>query len=116
MYDNQRYVITAMYLRKRKLMELRRDKTKVVFRGKSLTDPSLFPLLMQDNELGWKYSLVYVVATDKFMLSIDGVNFFAYPYQAEIIVTGPQNIESGVIKINGQLVHEGFKQYTYSTV
>ena len=107
-YDNTRYVITASYNKKRKLIELRCGKKKEVFRGKHLTDPTLFPLKMQDDELAWKLRLNYIVQTDKFALYINEIAFLAYPYQAEITHTGPQNIDSGRIMTNGQTVHEGF--------
>ena len=47
---------------------------------KSLSDPGLFPLRMQDYELGWKLSLDYIVQTDKFLLYINGIAFQSYPY------------------------------------
>ena len=107
-YDNRRYVITASYNRKRKLIELRCGKKKESFRNKHLTDPGLFPLKMQDDEMAWKLNLYYIVQTDKFALYINGIALLAYPYQAEIAHTGPQNIEQGKIEINGHIVHEGF--------
>ena len=63
---------------------------------------------MQDDELAWKLRLNYIVQTDKFALYINEIAFLAYPYQAEITHTGPQNIEQGRIMTNGQTVHEGF--------
>lgn len=34
------------------------------------------------------------------------------PYKADIELTGPQNIECGEIKLNDELVHSQFLQYT----
>ena len=33
------------------------------------------------------------------------------PYQAEVILIGPQFIEEGTIKLNNQEIHNGFIQY-----
>ena len=38
------------------------------------------------------------------------------PYQAEVTPKGAQNILRGVIKLNEVEIHDGFKQYTSSTV
>ena len=43
-YDNERYVITATYIKKRKLLELRHGKKTEIFRGKHLSDSGLFPV------------------------------------------------------------------------
>ena len=47
-YDDKRYVITATYYKRRKLIELRCGKKKERFLIKCLSDPGLFPLRMQD--------------------------------------------------------------------
>ena len=54
--------------------------------------------------------------TDKFILYINGIAFQSYPYQAEFTPTGPQNIDSGRIMLNGETVHVGFEQFTIETV
>ena len=50
--------------------------------------------------------------SDQFKLLIgdkDGVqDFDLLPYQAELILKGPQNIECGTIKLNDVQVHNGF--------
>ena len=46
------------------------------------------------------------------MLSINGIDFLSMPYTAEIEPTGPQNIECGEIKLNDEVVHSQFLQYT----
>ena len=88
-YDNKTYVITATYHKKRKCIEFRHGKKKEIFRGKRLTDPGLFPMKMQDDELAWKLSLNYIVQTEKFVLYINEIAFQDYPYRAEITHTGP---------------------------
>ena len=76
----------------------------------------MFPLKLQDDELKWKLSLDYSARRDFFCLSINDVDFLALAYQAEVTLTGPQNIEQGDIKLNDEVVCEGFTQYNSYTV
>ena len=115
-YDNKRYVITVTYQKKRKMIELRFNKRKEVARNKKLTQPGVFPMKLQDDELSWKLSLYYEVQEDAFVLFINDVPFLWLPYQAEIEHSGPQNIDKGEIYINDTKVSAGFAQYTPDTV
>ena len=66
--------------------------------------------------LNWKVSLGYDLPTNAFILHINDVPFLAMPYQASVILKGPQNITLGVISLNGTEVHSGWTQYKADTV
>ena len=57
----------------------------------------------------------YAALTDAFLLDINGVSFPEMPLQTEVNPEGPQNIQMGVIMLNGQEVHSGWVQYTAET-
>ena len=57
-----------------------------------------------------------MVETGRLALSIKGILFEEMPFQAEVVPQGPQNIEYGQIKLNEELVHEGFTQYNADTI
>ena len=69
----------------------------LIFYRKKLSQPGLFPIKLQDDELQWKLCLDYDVLADKFLLYIDGRSFHQMPTQSEINPKGPQNILNGVI-------------------
>ena len=71
--------------------------------------------MLQDDELGWKLAVDYGVEDDKFTLFINGRAFISLPYKASLATPVPQNIEVGIIALNGQQVHSGYKQYEEST-
>ena len=77
------------------------------FYSKKLTQSDLFPVKLQDDELNWKITLNYDTETDAFLLHINGVSFLQMPFQSEVNLEGPQNIERGTIKLNGVEVHTG---------
>ena len=54
-------MITVTYKKKRKYLELRSNKKKDFSIGKKLSQPGLFPLKLQDDELQWKIQLRYDV-------------------------------------------------------
>ena len=85
------------------------------FYSKTLTEPGVFPLVLQDDELGWQLAADYCVEDDKFILFVNGRAFLTLPYKASLDTTVPQSIESGKITLNGVQVHSGFKQYTEET-
>ena len=85
------------------------------FYSKTLTEPGVFPLVLQDDELGWQLAADYGVEDDKFILFVNGRAFLTLPYKASLDTTVPQSIESGKITLNGVQVHSGFKQYTEET-
>ena len=66
--------------------------------------------------LNWKVALGYDLPTNVFLLYINDVPFLAMPYQASVILKGPQNIDYGEIKLNGVEVHRGWTQYRADTV
>ena len=47
-----------------------------------------------------------------FLLFINDEPFIDLPYQADVIPTGPKNINKGRIAINGKQIHDGFTEYT----
>ena len=61
--------------------------------SKNLSSPDIFPIKLQDDVLNWKVSLGYHLPTNAFILHINDVPFLAMPYQASVILEGPQNIE-----------------------
>ena len=63
----------------------------------------------------WKVALSYYVPADKFALTINDLPFDGMPFQAEVTPEGPQNIDSGLIKLNNEQVHTGFGQYEPET-
>ena len=75
----------------------------------------MFPVKLQDGELNWKVVLHYDSLTNSFPLQINGIYFLQMPLQSELNPEGPQNIERGAIKLNGEEVHEGWAQYTAET-
>ena len=44
------------------------------------------------------------------MLTINDIPFLSMPYQADVIPNGPQNIETGSVKLDDDQVSEGFIQ------
>jgi len=80
-------------------------------KGKNLNQPGVFPLKLQDAELGWKLFLNYDVEGDFFILFINEEAFLGLPFQAELAPSGPQNIEKGTIMLNQVKIHEKFAQY-----
>ena len=51
-----------------------------IFYRKKLTDPSLFPLQIQIEEVEWRVALSYQVPADKFSLMIDDLPFDDMPF------------------------------------
>ena len=78
------------------------------FYSKKLSTPGVFPIKLQDDELQWKISLGYDVPSDSFNLRINDLHFLQMPYQAEIRLNGPQNIDDATITLNGVEVLNGF--------
>ena len=52
--SEERYVVVVSHNKKRKLLELQLNKRKEFVRGKKLTDPGVFPLVLEDGDLQWK--------------------------------------------------------------
>ena len=84
--------------------------------SKNLSSPGIFPIRLQDDVLGWKLSIRYDLPTNVFDLNINDLPFSVMPYQAQVILKGPQNIIAGVIVLNGVQVHEGWAQFTAHTI
>ena len=82
------------------------------FYRKKLEHPGLFPVKLICDELEWKITLDFDVQKDSFILSINDQAFLTLPYQAHVMVDGPQNIEKGEIRLNEVVVNTDFKQYT----
>jgi len=61
-------------------MELSFQKKKEFFKGKKLNKPGLFPMKLQDAELGWKLALDYDVEGDFFILYINEEAFLGLPF------------------------------------
>ena len=78
------------------------------FYSKTLSQAGIFPLVLQDDELGWKLAVDYGVEDDKFTLFINGRAFISLPYKASLATPVPQNIEVGIITLNGVKVHSGY--------
>ena len=81
-----------------------------------MSDPTLFPLNLQDNELQWKISLNYHLLGDNFLLSINGKSFHQMPTQTEVNPEGPMNITRGAITLNDVVVVDGWAQYTANSI
>ena len=96
-------------------MQLKTRKKHEQRRGK-LSQPGLFPLKVQDDELEWKISLNYDLSSENFILLINDEPFDGMPYLAELTFMSPQNIEEGTITLNGEKLHEGWTQYTADTI
>ena len=84
--------------------------------SKNLSSPGIFPIRLQDDVLGWKLSVHYHLPTNVFGLTINDLPFLGMPYQAQLILKGPQNIRGGLIELNGVQVHEGWAQFTAHTI
>ena len=54
----------------------------------------------------------YDLPKNVFNLSINDLPFSGMPYQAQVILTGPQNITDGEIILNGVQVHNGWDQFS----
>ena len=83
----------------------------VHFNSKKLSQPGLFPLKLQDDELDWKISLNYEASSDKMILYINDEPFLDMPFQADVTPKGPMNILSGSIRLNGKEIHRGWSQW-----
>ena len=57
-------------------------KNKTLVRGKRLEDPSLFPVILTQNEFGWKLSVGFDYEAYHFTLAINHLAFPQHPYQA----------------------------------
>ena len=75
----------------------------------------MFPLKIQIDEVKWKVAIFYYVPADKFALTINDIPFHCMPFQPEVTLEGPQNIEKGLIRLNDVQVHTGFGQYEPET-
>ena len=91
-YNNERHVVAVTHLKKRKYLEVKLYKKKEILRGKKLSAPGTFPIKLQDDVNNWKVSLGYDLLKNTFILHINDVPFLAMPYQASVILRGPQNI------------------------
>ena len=60
----------------------------------------------------WKLALYYDAEKNEFVLGINDIAFLSMPYKPSLDPPGPQNIETGSIKLNGVEVHKGYTQYT----
>ena len=78
-----------------------------IFCSKNLTTPDMFPLSLWDEELEWKIQVNYDVTNDTFLLAINDIAFFSMPCQTDIIPNGPQKIERGTVKLDGDEVSNG---------
>ena len=88
-----RHVITASYFVKTKRIEVKHGKKRERIRNKKLSDPSVFPIIFQHEELASKFSVGYDFDQSMFTLLVNGEPFLDLPYQAEVILMGPQIIE-----------------------
>lgn len=70
------------------MLELKFGKKKEIVRGKKLSQPGVFPVRLQVDEMSWKLCLDYDTVKDIFVLSINDQAFLLLPYQAELIPTG----------------------------
>ena len=112
-YKNTKYVTTTSFHLKTKRLELEHGKQKNVKRGHNIDDPGCFPVpLFCSNEIDWKISLESYNKTDGFAIKFNDVEFKDLPYQSEIIQSGAQNINYGLIKMNGIEILRGFKAYS----
>ena len=71
----------------------------------------MFPVSLWDEEFEWKIQVNYDVPKDTFLLAINDIAFLSMPYQRDIIPNGPQNIEKGLIILDGDEVSKGFIQF-----
>ena len=71
----------------------------------------MFPVSLWDEEFEWKIQVNYDVPKDTFLLAINDITFLSMPYQRDIIPNGPQNIEKGLIILDGDEVSKGFIQF-----
>ena len=81
-----------------------------------MSEPGLFPLRLQDDDLQWKIKLYYDVPSDKFLLTINDKPFHQMPTQSEVNPEGPQNILSGAIRLDDIVVHDGWVQFNDDTL
>ena len=82
--------------------------------SKTLSSPKIFPIRLYDDVLDWKILVGYDLSTNVFALSINDLSFKRMPYQAQVILKGPQNITWGGCEIilNGVQVHKGWTQFS----
>ena len=92
-FEETRYVITASYFVKTKKIEISHGKKRERIRNKKLSDPSAFPINFQHRELASKFSVGYDFEKSTFTLLVNCEPFINLPYQAEVILIGPQIIE-----------------------
>ena len=52
----------------------------VYFLSKKLSQPGVFPIMVQDDELQWKVSLNYDASTNQLVLNINDRPFISMPY------------------------------------
>ena len=67
---------------------------------------------LQDDELQWKLALNYDVENGNFVLFINNKAFLSMLYKSSLAPPVSQNIETGIIMLNGVKVHRGYTQYT----
>ena len=85
--------------------------------SKKLTDPSLFPIAMQTDDPVWKVRGGFDVKNNRYTLEINGIAFTMMPYQATLDPEGPQNIDNGLLKLNGNLIKDyGLIPYSSGTL
>ena len=76
--------------------------------GKKLSQSGLFPIRLVNDDLNWKLCLNYDLRNEIFLLQINDIFFLDMPIQSEVNPKGPQNIQFGAIKLNGEEVNSGF--------
>ena len=62
------------------MLEFKFGKKKEIVRGKKLSQPGVFPVRLQDDEMSWKLSLGYDTEKNIFVLWINDRAFLLLPY------------------------------------
>ena len=78
-----------------------------LYHRKNYNDSNLYPIVFQATDVPYKVSVGYDKGENVHSCEINGKPFIEYPYQADIVPEGPQNINEGSIAINGVQIHNG---------
>ena len=65
-------------------------------------DPTIYPISLVYDELGWKLAVGYDPDGDCFTIHVNDVPFMSIPFQATAAPDGPQIIENGSIVLNDE--------------
>ena len=83
-------MVQVSYNAKRKLTEVLVGKKRIVKRGKILdSNADIFPITLFYDEESWKLRVGFDRESKFFLLEVNGIGFFALPYQASISPIGP---------------------------